>query len=186
MSGNQERPALSASTSKKRNPVVEFVLYPGAPHAFCSDDRPQTYRKEAAEDAWKRCVAFFTKHLRSEPPAGGAGGAKFFRGPLRADIPEKPGGDFRRPAPTRAPRHRPAGLASSGTWARPPLARMLPPTEPRSHEVRHPGRGGVRGPACQAEDLHRAHPLLRDPHADPHLLALRAHAALPRSRHARA
>jgi len=65
LSGNQERPALSPSTSKKRNPAVEFVLYPGAPHAFFSDDRPQTYKKEAAEDAWKRCVAFFTKHLRS-------------------------------------------------------------------------------------------------------------------------
>jgi carboxymethylenebutenolidase len=48
---------------KKRNPNVEFVLYPGAPHAFFSDDRPQVYKKEAADDAWKRCVAFFTKHL---------------------------------------------------------------------------------------------------------------------------
>jgi carboxymethylenebutenolidase len=44
---------------KKRNPNVEFVLYPGAPHAFFSDDRPQVYRKDAAEDAWKRCLAFF-------------------------------------------------------------------------------------------------------------------------------
>jgi len=44
---------------------VEFVLYPGAPHAFFSDDRPQVYKKEAAEDAWKRCVAFFDKHLKS-------------------------------------------------------------------------------------------------------------------------
>jgi carboxymethylenebutenolidase len=50
---------------KKTNPDVEFVLYPGAPHAFFSDDRPQVYRKEAAEDAWPRCVAFFTKHLKS-------------------------------------------------------------------------------------------------------------------------
>jgi carboxymethylenebutenolidase len=50
---------------KKRNPNVEFVLYPGAPHAFFSDDRPQVYKKEAAEDAWKRCLAFFDKHLKS-------------------------------------------------------------------------------------------------------------------------
>ncbi len=50
---------------KKTNPSVEFVLYPGAPHAFFSDDRPQVYKKEAAEDAWKRCVAFFTKHLKA-------------------------------------------------------------------------------------------------------------------------
>ena len=49
---------------KKTNPAVEFVLYPGAPHAFFSDDRPQVYRKEAAEDAWKRCLAFFDKHLK--------------------------------------------------------------------------------------------------------------------------
>lgn len=48
---------------RKRNPNVEFVLYPGAPHAFFSDDRPQAYRREAAEDAWRRCVAFFAKHL---------------------------------------------------------------------------------------------------------------------------
>jgi carboxymethylenebutenolidase len=46
------------------NKTVEFILYPGAPHAFFSDDRPQVYRKEAAEDAWKRCLAFFDKHLK--------------------------------------------------------------------------------------------------------------------------
>jgi carboxymethylenebutenolidase len=44
---------------------VEFVLYPDAPHAFFSDDRPQVYRKEAAEDAWKRCLAFFDRHLKA-------------------------------------------------------------------------------------------------------------------------
>jgi carboxymethylenebutenolidase len=50
---------------KKHSPGAEFVLYPGAPHAFFSDDRPQVYRKEAAEDAWKRCLAFFDKHLKA-------------------------------------------------------------------------------------------------------------------------
>ena len=50
---------------KKTNPNVEFVLYPGAPHAFFSDDRPQVYKKEAAEDGWKRCLAFFDKHLKA-------------------------------------------------------------------------------------------------------------------------
>ena len=50
---------------KKRNPNVEFILYPDAKHAFFSDDRPDVYRKEAAEDGWKRCVAFFSKHLKS-------------------------------------------------------------------------------------------------------------------------
>jgi carboxymethylenebutenolidase len=50
---------------RKTNPDVEFVLYPGAPHAFFSDDRPQVYKKDAAEDAWKRCIAFFDKHLKA-------------------------------------------------------------------------------------------------------------------------
>jgi carboxymethylenebutenolidase len=49
---------------RKRNPNVEFILYPGAPHAFFSDDRPQVYKKEAAADAWARLLAFFGKHLR--------------------------------------------------------------------------------------------------------------------------
>jgi carboxymethylenebutenolidase len=49
---------------RKTNPSVEFILYPGAPHAFFSDDRPQVYKKEAAEDAWKRCLAFFDRHLK--------------------------------------------------------------------------------------------------------------------------
>lgn len=50
---------------RKTNPSVEFVLYPGAPHAFFSDDRPQAYKKDAPEDAWKRCLAFFDKHLKA-------------------------------------------------------------------------------------------------------------------------
>lgn len=49
---------------RKTNPSVEFILYPGAPHAFFSDDRPQVYKKDAAEDAWKRCLAFFDRHLK--------------------------------------------------------------------------------------------------------------------------
>jgi carboxymethylenebutenolidase len=48
---------------RKVNPNVEFILYPDAPHAFFSDDRPQVYRKEWAEAAWIRCVAFFRAHL---------------------------------------------------------------------------------------------------------------------------
>jgi carboxymethylenebutenolidase len=50
---------------RKTNPNVELVLYPDAPHRFFSDDRPQVYRKDAAEDAWKRCLAFFDKHLKA-------------------------------------------------------------------------------------------------------------------------
>ncbi len=36
----------------------QFVVYPGAPHAFHADYRP-SYRKDAADDAWKRCTAWF-------------------------------------------------------------------------------------------------------------------------------
>ena len=36
----------------------QFVVYPGAPHAFHADYRP-SYKKDAAEDGWKRCVAWF-------------------------------------------------------------------------------------------------------------------------------
>ncbi len=40
----------------------EFVTYPGAPHAFFNDTRA-AYRKEAAEDAWKRTLTWFRKYL---------------------------------------------------------------------------------------------------------------------------
>jgi len=36
----------------------QFVVYPEAPHAFHADYRP-SYRKDAAEDGWKRCLAWF-------------------------------------------------------------------------------------------------------------------------------
>lgn len=39
----------------------EIVVYPEAPHAFHADYRP-SYRKEAAEDGWKRMLAWFKKH----------------------------------------------------------------------------------------------------------------------------
>ncbi|MBT9475388.1 dienelactone hydrolase family protein [Polaromonas sp.] len=39
----------------------EFVLYPSAPHAFHADYRP-SYRKEAAEDGFKRALAWFKTH----------------------------------------------------------------------------------------------------------------------------
>lgn len=35
-----------------------FVVYPDVPHAFHADYRP-SYRKEAAEDGWKRALAWF-------------------------------------------------------------------------------------------------------------------------------
>ena len=51
------REALKASG----NPAAaksEIHVYPDTPHAFNADYRP-SYRKEAAEDGWKRCLAWF-------------------------------------------------------------------------------------------------------------------------------
>ncbi len=41
--------------------TVEIVVYPDAPHGFNADYRP-SYRKEAAEDGWKRMQAWFKSH----------------------------------------------------------------------------------------------------------------------------
>ena len=40
----------------------EMVIYPDAPHAFHADYRP-SYRSEAAQDGWQRCVAWLRKYL---------------------------------------------------------------------------------------------------------------------------
>lgn len=39
----------------------QFVVYPDAPHAFHADYRP-SYRKEAAEDGYRRALAWFEAH----------------------------------------------------------------------------------------------------------------------------
>jgi Dienelactone hydrolase and related enzymes len=50
------RAALKAAGSPS-----EIILYPNAPHAFHADYRP-SYRKEPAEDGWKRLLAWFKKY----------------------------------------------------------------------------------------------------------------------------
>ncbi len=50
------RKALKAAGSPS-----EIIVYPGAPHAFHADYRP-SYRRESAEDGWKRLQAWFKKH----------------------------------------------------------------------------------------------------------------------------
>jgi carboxymethylenebutenolidase len=47
---------------KQHNQNVEMVIYPNAGHAFHADYRP-SYRAEAAQDAWGRCVAWFKRYL---------------------------------------------------------------------------------------------------------------------------
>ncbi len=48
--------ALSAGNAAAKK--SEFVVYPDTPHAFHADYRP-SFRKEAAEDGWKRATAWF-------------------------------------------------------------------------------------------------------------------------------
>lgn len=50
------RAALKAAGSKS-----EIVVYPDAPHAFHADYRP-SYRKQPAEDGWRRLQAWFKKN----------------------------------------------------------------------------------------------------------------------------
>ena len=52
---DQMKAALATGSAAAK--ASQFVVYPGAPHAFHADYRP-SYKKDAAEDGWKRCVAW--------------------------------------------------------------------------------------------------------------------------------
>jgi carboxymethylenebutenolidase len=41
----------------------EVIVYPNSGHAFFRDNDPNSYRPEAAKDAWQRVIKFFTKNL---------------------------------------------------------------------------------------------------------------------------
>ncbi|KPF49438.1 carboxymethylenebutenolidase [beta proteobacterium AAP51] len=56
---NQMKAALAAGSAAAKK--SEFVVYPEAPHAFHADYRP-SFRKEPAEDGWKRALAWFKAH----------------------------------------------------------------------------------------------------------------------------
>lgn len=47
--------------AKAAGKTVEIKVYPDAPHGFNADYRP-SYRKDAAEDGWKRMLAWFAAH----------------------------------------------------------------------------------------------------------------------------
>lgn len=51
--------ALAAGSPAARK--SEIVVFPDAPHAFHADYRP-SFRKAAAEEGWKRCIAWFKEH----------------------------------------------------------------------------------------------------------------------------
>jgi len=48
---------------KAAGKTAEFVIYPGAPHAFYADYRP-SYRADAAKDAWGTLHRVFSKYLK--------------------------------------------------------------------------------------------------------------------------
>ena len=56
-----ERMKTALATGGAAAKKSEFVIYPDAPHAFHADYRP-SYRKEAADDGWQRCLAWFKAH----------------------------------------------------------------------------------------------------------------------------
>lgn len=60
---NQMKDALAEAGSQGNAAAraSEFVVYPQAGHAFHADYRP-SYRKQAAEDGWKRALAWFKTH----------------------------------------------------------------------------------------------------------------------------
>ena len=50
---------------KKLGKPASIHLYAGAGHAFANETRP-SYRKEAAEDAWAKTLAFFAEKLKKK------------------------------------------------------------------------------------------------------------------------
>jgi carboxymethylenebutenolidase len=53
-----------ADNQRKRGRDAEVVVYPGAGHAFFNETRPEAYRRESANDAWRRTLDHFGRHLR--------------------------------------------------------------------------------------------------------------------------
>lgn len=56
---------LLKETLTKHQKTFDFKTYPGAPHAFFNDTR-ESYRPDAAKDAWERTLKFFNKHLKAK------------------------------------------------------------------------------------------------------------------------
>lgn len=56
--------SLLKQTLTKYEKTFNIKIYPGAPHAFFNDTR-ESYRPEAAKDAWKRTLKFFDKYLKA-------------------------------------------------------------------------------------------------------------------------
>ena len=52
----------AAALKTAGNTRSEMVIFPNMPHAFYADYRP-SYRREAADDGWKRLTAWFEQYL---------------------------------------------------------------------------------------------------------------------------
>jgi carboxymethylenebutenolidase len=48
---------------KAAGKTVEIHIYPDTDHAFFNDHRPEVYNAAAAQDTWRRMLAFFKQHL---------------------------------------------------------------------------------------------------------------------------
>lgn len=59
---NETIERMMAALRSAGNTASELVLYPDAPHAFHADYRA-SFRKEAAQDAWRRALGWFERHL---------------------------------------------------------------------------------------------------------------------------
>ncbi|HXG04561.1 MAG TPA: dienelactone hydrolase family protein [Candidatus Binatia bacterium] len=49
---------------KRAGKSCEIHIYPDADHAFFNDERPDVYNRAAAEDAWRRTLAFLRQHVK--------------------------------------------------------------------------------------------------------------------------
>ena len=54
----------TVAAMKKYKKPFDYKIYPGAKHAFMSDNRKSRYHPEAAKEAWSRSLEFFGKHLK--------------------------------------------------------------------------------------------------------------------------
>ena len=62
---NPEKVAELERIAKENTLPIESVKYE-ADHAFFNDTRPQVYNAEAAKDAWKRVIEFFSENLTTK------------------------------------------------------------------------------------------------------------------------
>ncbi|TAJ07388.1 MAG: dienelactone hydrolase family protein [Nitrospirae bacterium] len=51
-------------TAKTTGKQVEIRTYAGTPHAFMNEAKPDSYRPEAANEAWEATIQFLSQHLK--------------------------------------------------------------------------------------------------------------------------